>query len=209
VVGVLSPGVHLESPADIWLPLCADPHSVDHIARVRVVARLRAHISIEDARKDVSGGLRAFLQKYPPYSQFGAPSLYREEFTVIPLREAVVGEVRPALYLLMGAVGFVLAISCANTATILLASASRRSREIAVRIAVGAERRHLLSHLLTESLLLSLTALEDSSRNPFGSCTGPGNHQFDLRHRDLGSYPAGIYGSIALRRFSRGRLSIL
>jgi predicted permease len=158
VVGVLSPGAHLESPADLWLPLCADPHSVDHIARVRVVARLRGHISIEDARKEVGGGLQAFLQKYPPYSQFGAPALFEEEFSTIPLREAVVGEVRPALYLLMGAVGFVLAISCANTATLLLASASRRTREIAVRIAVGAERKQLLFHFLAESLLLSLSS---------------------------------------------------
>ena len=158
VVGVLSPGVHLESLADIWLPLCADPRSVDHIARVRVVARLRARISLEDAQKEVSDGFQAFLRKYPPYTQFAAPTLFQEAFTAIPLRDAVVGEVRPALYLLMGAVGFVLAISCANTATSFLANANRRAREMAVRIAVGAERKQLLLHLLTESILLSLTS---------------------------------------------------
>jgi len=158
VVGVLTPGAHLDSPADIWLPLCADPRSVDHIARVRVVARLRARISLEDAQKDVSNGLQAFLHKYPPYTQFGAPTLFGEQFTAIPLRDAVVGDVRPALYLLMGAVGFVLAISCANTATLFLANASRRTREMAVRIALGAERKQLFFHLLTESILLSLTS---------------------------------------------------
>jgi predicted permease len=158
VVGVLAPGVHLESSAEIWLPLCADPHSVDHIPRVRVVGRLRAKVSFENAQKEVSSGLEAFLRKYPPDSPSGAPMLFKEEYTARPLRDAVVGDVRPALYLLMGAVGFVLAISCANTATLLLASVGRRTREIAVRMAVGAGRKQLLFHLLAESILLSLAS---------------------------------------------------
>lgn len=80
VVGVLAPGVHLESPADIWLPLCADRRSVDHIARVRVVARIRAGISLAQARKDVSDTLPGFLQSHPLGSQLGAPTLFAEHF---------------------------------------------------------------------------------------------------------------------------------
>jgi len=158
VAGVLGPGIHLESAADIWLPLCADRRSIDHIARVRVVARIRAGISLAEARKAVSDTLPDFMRQYPFGSQFGATNLFAEEFTAIPLRDAVVGDVRPALYLLMGAVGFVLAISCANTATLLLARANRRTREIAILMAMGAERRQILSQLLTESVLLSLCA---------------------------------------------------
>ena len=150
VVGVLAPGAHLESPADIWLPLCADPRSVDNIPRVRVVARLQAAVSREEAEND--DRLKDFLQTFPP----GAV-LYGERVKVIPLRDAVVGDVRPALYILMGAVGFVLAISCANTATLLLARANRRTREIAVLMAMGAERKQILFQLLAESVLISLS----------------------------------------------------
>jgi putative ABC transport system permease protein len=158
IVGVLAAGVHLESPADIWLPLCADRRSADHIARVRVVGRIRAGFSLAEARKDVSGTLEGFLRRYPLDTQPGAPTLFAEEFTAIPLRDAVVGDVRPALYLLMGAVGFVLAISCANIATLLLARANRRTREIAILMALGAERKQILFQLLAESALLSLGA---------------------------------------------------
>jgi len=156
VVGVVAADVHLESAADIWLPLCADKRSVDHIGRVRVVGRLRRDTSLQDAQREVSEGQRAFLKRYPPYSQFGAPVLFGERFEAIPLRDAVVGDIRPALYFLMGAVAFVLAISCTNTATLLLARASRRTREIAVRMALGAGRGQVLAQLLAESLLLAL-----------------------------------------------------
>jgi putative ABC transport system permease protein len=158
IVGMLAPGIHLESPAAIWLPLCADPRSVDHIARVRVVARLRPDISLETARNEVRDSLPGFLKIYPPFTKSEAPMLFREEFTALPLRDAVVGDVKPALYLLMGAVGFVLAISCANTTTVLLSRAARRTREIAVMMALGAQRKQILLQLLTEGVLLTLIA---------------------------------------------------
>jgi predicted permease len=156
VVGVLAPDVRLEPSADIWLPLCADPRSVDHIARVRVIARLRTEIGLKDAQQEVARSLQPFLKRYPPDSQFGAPRLFAEEFTAIPLRDAVVGDVRPALRILMGAVCFVLAISCANAAAVLLARAGCRVREVAVMMTMGAEPRQIRLQLLAEGVLLSL-----------------------------------------------------
>jgi putative ABC transport system permease protein len=155
VVGVLAPDIHLESPADLWLPLRADPHSVDYIGRVRVVARLRAAISLEQAQIDLSGvadrsrewGLRIANSGDTFTTGFS---------TAIPLRDAIVGDVRPSLYVLMGAGSFVLAISCLNMATLLLMRFSRRTREIAVRMAMGAARKQIVIELLTESVLFSL-----------------------------------------------------
>ncbi len=158
VAGVLAPGARLESGADLWLPLCADRRSVDHLGRVRVIGRLRRAVSLAEAQEEVSQGLSTFLGRYPPTSRFGAPVLHGEAFQAIPLRDAVVGDVRPALFLLMGSVGFVLAISAANTTTLLLARAGRRTREMAIRIAVGAERRQVLLQYMAESLLLALAA---------------------------------------------------
>ena len=156
IVGVLAPGAHLETPADVWFPLCADRRSNDHIGRVRVIARLRPGLSLDDADKNVDATRIPYLWQYPSDSQLGAPVLYGEMFRAIPLRDAVVGDVKPALYMLSGAVAFLLAISCANTAALLLAKASRRTREMAVRLAAGAQRQQILSQLLTEAVLLSL-----------------------------------------------------
>jgi predicted permease len=158
VVGVLAPGARLESSADIWLPLCADRRSTDHIGRVRVIARLRSGVSLKEAQKEVISTLERFLRRHPPDSQFGAPILFGQSFEAIPLRDAVVGDVRPALYLLMGAGGFLLSISCVNAATLLLARASRRTREIAIRLATGAHPRQILAQLLTEAVLLSFAS---------------------------------------------------
>jgi predicted permease len=160
VIGVLtrwvsSPGV-TGSPADIWLPLQADPSSTDHVSRLHVVARLKPGVSLEKAQTDVGDTMRPFLQKYRPHTASEAPMLPLEGFTAISLRDAVVGDVRPALFLLIGAVGFVLLISCANVANLLLARATRRVREIAIRAALGAQRDQIIRQLLSESVLLSL-----------------------------------------------------
>lgn len=154
VVGVLAGDSRFESSADIWFPLCADPQSSDFIPRVRVIARMREGFSVEQAQSVFSHAMDWSDWK-PPKAQLG--DIFTSGFSkVIPLREAVVGDVRPSLYILMGAAGFMLAICCLNVATLFLARSSRRTREIAVRLALGASRKQVALELLTESLLLSL-----------------------------------------------------
>jgi putative ABC transport system permease protein len=156
VIGVLARGFTTDTPADIWLPLQADPSSGDHIGRVRVAARLQPGVTVAEAQKDVNDAMEPFLRKFAPHSISEAPILFMEQFTAIPLRDATVGDVRPALYLLTGAVFFVFLISCANAASLLLARGARRTREIAIRAALGAQRKEIIRQLLTESVVLSL-----------------------------------------------------
>lgn len=156
VIGVLARGFTTDTMADIWLPLQADPSSEDHIGRVRVAARLQPGVTVGEAQKDVGDTMEPFLRKYASHSISEAPILFMEQFTAIPLRDATVGNVRPALYLLSGAVGFLFLIACANAANLLLARGARRTREIAIRAALGAQRKEIIRQLLTESVLLAL-----------------------------------------------------
>jgi putative ABC transport system permease protein len=151
VIGVLAPGFGADPPADLWLPLEADPSSTDHVSRVRVAARIKPGFSFDEAQRDLGKAMGRFFRRHP-----GAPVLPMEHVAAIPLRDAVVGNVRMALFLLTGAVAFVLLISCANVANLLLARATRRAREIAIRAALGAARKQIVAQLLIESLLLSL-----------------------------------------------------
>ena len=102
VIGVVAPGFSADKPVDLWLPLRADFESADHIGRVRVAARLKPGVMVKNASANVAAMMRRFSIQYP------FVALLSEEFRAIPLRDAVVGDVRPALVLLTGAVGFVL-----------------------------------------------------------------------------------------------------
>jgi predicted permease len=151
VIGVLEGNPAIDPVADVFLPLQADPAALDHVSRVRVAARLRPGFTLADGRKAVARSMVYYLRRYS-----WTLLLYHEDFTAIGLRDAMVGDVRPALYLLAGAVGFVLLICCANIANLLLARGARAARELAIRTALGAERWRIVRQLLTESALLSL-----------------------------------------------------
>ena len=150
VIGVVASGFPPGRATDVWFPLETDVVPADHISRVRVTARLQPGLTLETAAADVASTTGWFRRRYP-----SAPLLFGEQFAAIPLRDALVGDVRPTLLLLAGAVGFVLLAACANAGSLVLARSSRRSSEMALRAAVGATRSQLIRQLLSESTLIA------------------------------------------------------
>ena len=154
VIGVMPADFRFPSAeTDFWIPIQVDPGGANLWGDFTYVAlgRLRAGATIEQALAEYRALVPQIVKLYP----WPMPAHYAEWTTLSPLQDSEVGSVRTKLLLLLGAVGLVLLIACANVANLMLLRASARQKEIAVRTALGAARGVLIRQLLTESLLIA------------------------------------------------------
>ena len=150
VVGVMPAGFDFPDETELWLPLGWDPHRHSRGARFfGVVGRLADGVSLDQAGAEVEGFYAGFAADHAGTNEGWTGS-------ITTLKDDLVGDLRPAFQLLLAAAGFVLLIACANVANLLLAQCASRSREVAVRGALGAPKGRLAGQFLTESLLLGL-----------------------------------------------------
>jgi putative ABC transport system permease protein len=160
IVGVMPrgfqhPGDQLTDPIELWFPagFKADPFPppLREDRRLSIIALLKPDVAIDQAQAEMNTLASQLQREYP--DQYQRDSGWN--ITISPLQEKVVGDIRPALLMLFGAVLFVLLIACTNLANLLLARGTGRQKEIAIRIALGATRGRLIRQLLIESVVLS------------------------------------------------------
>jgi predicted permease len=153
VIGVLPPGFHFPTDVNLWLPADLEGENRSRTSHnYSAVGRLRDGVTLEQANQDVS----AIARRIHDASSDKGDYLLKDGM-VVALQDSITGKARSSLLVLLGAVGFLLLVACANVANLLLAQASVRGRELAIRSALGAARGRLIRQFLTEAFLLSLT----------------------------------------------------
>jgi putative ABC transport system permease protein len=152
VIGVLPAAFHFPPEVDLWLPVDLTGESLSRTGHnFSAIGRLRDGVTVAQANRDISTIARRIHETSSEQNDY-----LLKDGIVMPLQDSITGQARSPLLVLLGAVGFLLLVACANVANLLLAQASVRQRELAIRSALGAARARLIRQFLTEAFLLSL-----------------------------------------------------